>query len=217
MSQGLRSKLLKADLFEERRICVLSAGIKDVFFYKAVKKDIDLLFVGSFYAYKGLDRFIELLRRIDTPLNVCVVGSGDQEELLNNYIQKTKHKVQVYGVATQEELRVIYCRSRFLVNCSRLESFGLVITEAMACGTPVIATDTDGAREQLGRHNGLIIFGDNENQIQRQLLKTVKSGLELTPDKYKQLQSSVLEDVEKYRLSNISKKLVQLYNSIKGI
>ena len=215
VSNGLRSKVMAAQLIDLNHSTVLAAGIKDVFYLETTMKDIDLLFVGSFFPYKGLDRFIRLLKCIKHPLNVCIVGSGEEQILLDDFMLHTHHKVCAYGTATQEELQKIYSRSRFLINCSRLESFGLVITEAMACGTPVIAIDTDGAREQLNKNNGFIISGENEEQIHLSLLKSVQNALKIDSGNYAKLQSIVLNDIEKYRLTNVTNKLIKLYSRIK--
>src|SRR5207245_10699748 len=53
----------------------------------------------------------------------------------------------VHLVGCLADVAQFYCALDVLVSASHTESFGLAIVEAMACGTAVVATETEGARE----------------------------------------------------------------------
>lgn len=62
---------------------------------------------------------------------------------------------------TEQELIVIYSESLMTLCTSRLETFGLVPLESMACGTPVIATKVSGHRETvLDKKTGFLVDFD---------------------------------------------------------
>lgn len=126
--------------------------------------------VGQITPRKGQ---LELLRTFaqvqkDTPSTLLVVGAPifNQDEL---YLQNLKQTVKDFGI----ENRVVFLGSRSdvaaimqsldaLVINSRSEALVLVALEAMACRTPIIATDTGGTNEIIEhKKNGwLVPFGD---------------------------------------------------------
>ena len=58
------------------------------------------------------------------------------------------------GILPREQLAQVYAAADVFVMPSRSETFGLVMLEAMACGTPVAAYPVDGPLEVLGQHEG---------------------------------------------------------------
>ena len=100
------------------------------------------------------------------------------------------------------ELAALYCRAWVYASPSTYEGFGLPYAEALACGTPVIATPNDGSREMLSAGGGLLVddvaFGPAvlrllEDDMQRaglQRAASARSGdhdLEITIDAYEAL------------------------------
>lgn len=61
----------------------------------------------------------------------------------------SRHVVNDFGSQPSHSVADIVRQSKFMVNLSYNESFGLAMTEAMAMGIPVIATRTDGSLEQI--------------------------------------------------------------------
>ncbi|OGL88378.1 hypothetical protein A3H75_03430 [Candidatus Uhrbacteria bacterium RIFCSPLOWO2_02_FULL_51_9] len=91
-----------------------------------------------------------------------MVGTG---ELLNAYKKEAAHlgiadRVTFTGGVTDEELARWYAgaRAEILPSTDRSEAFGIVLIEAMACGTPVIASDLPGVRTVVERvHGGVLV------------------------------------------------------------
>jgi D-inositol-3-phosphate glycosyltransferase len=124
-----------------------------------------LLFVGRIDPIKGLDvlvRAVGLLR--DRPDLTLVVagGPGDEAELerVRGLIETLglRDKVQLRGAVPQEELPDYYSAASVCVVPSHYESFGLAAIEALACGTPVVASHVGGLPTVVrDGENGLLV------------------------------------------------------------
>lgn len=129
-----------------------------------------ILFAGRIEPLKGIDtlfRAIALLKAQADPLfdTLCVIviggdpseqGRRDNEEMARLHALREElglsDLITFLGARDQEALQFYYAAADCLVMPSHYESFGMVALEAMACGTPVIASDVGGL-SQLVRHN----------------------------------------------------------------
>lgn len=104
------------------------------------------LFVGRVSYEKNIEAFL----RLDVPGTKVVCGVGPLEASL-----KARYpQVRWLGVLPRDELARIYAAADLFVLPSKSETFGLVMLEAMACGTPVAAYPVDGPMEVLGQSTG---------------------------------------------------------------
>jgi D-inositol-3-phosphate glycosyltransferase len=119
-----------------------------------------LLFVGRIEPLKGLDNILQAvaqLRDQDAALLedvcMCVIGGeikeGEQDAELTRLMALRdqlglKERVTFLGARDQDILQYYYCAAEALIMPSDYESFGMVALEAMACGTPVIASEVGG-------------------------------------------------------------------------
>ena len=118
------------------------------------------LFVGRVSYEKNIDAFLSL----DIPGTKVVCGVGPLEASLK---QRYPH-VRWMGVLPRQELAKVYAAADVFVFPSRSETFGLVMLEAMATGTPVAAYPVDGPLEVLcraggadnGQHHGGVMDAD---------------------------------------------------------
>ncbi len=109
------------------------------------------LFVGRISYEKNIDAFLDL----DIPGTKVVCGVGPLEASL----KQRYPKVRWMGVLARPELARVYAAADVFVFPSRSETFGLVMLEAMAVGTPVAAYPVDGPLEVLGRSDGTLRGG----------------------------------------------------------
>ena len=102
-----------------------------------------LLFVGSLYPHKNIAVVLKALQKIPK-LNLVLVGSRSvfsaQVQALVTSLD-LENRVTFFGRATEGELHSLYKNAQALVQPSLSEGFGLTGIEAMAAGTPVIASD----------------------------------------------------------------------------
>lgn len=104
------------------------------------------LFVGRVSYEKNIDAFLKL----DLPGTKLVCGVGPLETSL----KERYPGVRWLGVLPRDVLAGVYAAADVFVFPSKSETFGLVMLEAMASGTPVAAYPVDGPLEVLGTQDG---------------------------------------------------------------
>ncbi len=117
-----------------------------------------LLCVGAVAPHKGQDLLLEALRGVaGLPWSCTVVGALDVDPPFVAQLRRTAERsgladrIRLPGPRNGEELRREYRAADLLVLPSRLEAYGMVLTEALAAGVPVLAGDVGGVREAVGR------------------------------------------------------------------
>lgn len=197
---------------------VLSAGIDGR--YAAARcvhfseKDIDLLYVGALDKNKGMDRLLALLPLMPN-CRVVVAGAGPWQATLE-VAAKQFANLQVVGAQSPEQLQKLYERARCFISLSRNESFGLVMAEAMACYTPVVATETDGSTAQVlpGITGYRISQQQSEPEIIAQVCQSIHQLFGLSNNAYATLQQACRQQAEAVLLPDVIRRLRQLYQDL---
>lgn len=158
---------------DTRKVVVVPPGVDVSRFYPIPKDEAKeyigvppcdrmLLFVGRIEPLKGLDTLIEAIGQmrnaglfIDQPICLTVIG-GDPDvspEAMSAEMARLKalrersgvgDLVTFIGKRDQDTLPYYYSAAEAVVMPSYYESFGMVALEAMACGTPVVASEVGG-------------------------------------------------------------------------
>jgi len=111
-----------------------------------------LLYVGRLQPIKGLETLLEAMVTVPAPTDLLIVG-GDQDEPENGHGAALRQQVTALGLERrvrflrsqpQRRLRLFYAAADATVMPSYYESFGMVALEAMACGSPVVASRVGG-------------------------------------------------------------------------
>ncbi|MDO5037154.1 MAG: glycosyltransferase family 1 protein [Tissierellia bacterium] len=124
-----------------------------------------LLFVGRLAPEKEIHRLYPLMAKRDD-LSLTLVGDGPEREKLEELFQGTR--TQFTGFVHGQALSELYASADAFIFPSASETLGLVITEAMASGTPVIAANSQPTREQIkDRENGLIFDQEDLRSLER--------------------------------------------------
>src|SRR3989338_2139080 len=118
-----------------------------------------LLYVGSFYPHKNIERLIDafdiLRAKYNLDINLALVGKKDYfQQQIKKYIT-TNYKLQTtncifYDYASDDELAELYQISALYIFPSLYEGFGLPPLEAMSFGVPVVASNASCIPEILG-------------------------------------------------------------------
>ncbi|MFN3438996.1 MAG: glycosyltransferase family 4 protein [Acidovorax sp.] len=111
-------------------------------------KGLVLVSVGHLVEVKGHHLVIELLTRLPSA-RLVIVGSGPWLERLQSLAQSlgVQDRVTFAGLQPNDRLKTYYSAADALVLASSREGWANVLLEAMACGTPVVATRVNGTPE----------------------------------------------------------------------
>ncbi|MBQ1073849.1 glycosyltransferase family 4 protein [Micromonospora sp. C31] len=124
-------------------------------------------FLGRFTeARKGFpilrDAFVELARQ-RPGLRLLVAGPGDADDLFGRFPAELRDRVTFLGLVSEEDkARMLRSVHLYVAPNTGGESFGMILTEALAAGTTVVASDLDAFRRVLdgGRAGRLFPTGD---------------------------------------------------------
>ncbi len=104
--------------------------------------------VGRLHPLKGHDLVIEAIAALPDA-TLLIAGSGPEGTALGKLARRlgVADRVRLLGQLAHDELPIVYSASDVLVLASSHEGWANVLLEAMACGTPVVATNVGGSRE----------------------------------------------------------------------
>jgi glycosyltransferase involved in cell wall biosynthesis len=105
-----------------------------------------LLFVGRLDAQKNVSRLVDAVRAVPSPVELVVVGDGEQRELVERRAAGLPN-VRLVGAHTGDGLQRWYRWAEAFVLASDREGMPLVLLEAMAAGLALVSTDVPGSRE----------------------------------------------------------------------
>lgn len=110
---------------------------------------LQVLAVGRMVPEKGFSDLITALGLMDRPVELVLVGDGPERDRLRRQAAAEGVALGLPGRLAPPMLRTAYARADVVAVASHREGFGLVACEAACCGTPVVATDSGGARDVL--------------------------------------------------------------------
>jgi glycosyltransferase involved in cell wall biosynthesis len=128
------------------------------------------IFVGSGTVRKGFDFILESMERLlseGLSFRLSVAGIIDRSLLSGR--ERVLNNIREYGMVRHNELPSVLRSAQCLLLPSRVDAFGLVVPEAMACGVPAIVSDMVGAKELIeeGRNGFIVPSGNSDALVER--------------------------------------------------
>jgi glycosyltransferase involved in cell wall biosynthesis len=160
-SDWTRQRLLARYPLAADRVHVARPGVDPAPLAPGSPAGTQLLCVAAVTPPKGYDLLAEALAKIaELPWRCEWVGSLARDpgfvarlhRQLDGY--GLAHRIQLTGARTGAELAATYAGADLLVLASRGETYGMVLTEALARGIPVLASEVGGVPEALGHAPG---------------------------------------------------------------
>jgi D-inositol-3-phosphate glycosyltransferase len=226
--------LYKADM---RKVYVVPPGVNVGHFYPIpvdeARQFIGLtpearmiLFVGRIEPLKGLDTLIKAVaclrvRDLAEPVHLAVIG-GDPDaapEVMSDEMARIQRMcddltlgkmVAFLGKRSQDTLPYYYSAAEAVIMPSHYESFGLVALEAMACGTPVIASQVGGLAFLV--QDGVTGYHvpDEDDQALCEKLTALLGDASLRMI----LGRNAVQYAQNYAWEKIAAQIVEIYNDV---
>ncbi len=175
-----------------------------------------VLYVGSIHFVKGVDILLKAMRQlIDRMPDVRLVVVGGsfyrkmqlQEARLRRMVYELglDNRVEFAGMQPPHEVGRHMRESAVLVLPSRAESFGAVLVEALACGTPVVATRCGGPEDIVTDQVGMLVPKDDVDVLAAAIGHVLERRSDYDPA---QLRAYALEN---FAWKRIAHRTVDLY------
>ncbi len=175
------------------------------------RKENEVLYVGRLVEYKGLAHLIRAMKAVQAEEEavLTVVGDGEDRAVFEEMCKKLGVNARFTGKLRRKEVVERMRRAKVLVlpSFSRLEAFGIVLLEAMACCTPVIGANVPGVGE-IASKAGFVF--ENDEELSELILELV--GNDSLVRKLGRKGRKVVE--ENYSWDVVVKKLERVYSEV---
>lgn len=231
VSENTKRDIIKYLHTPNEKVKVVLHGVEETFrpiqdekLWRKVRKKYRLperyvLYLGSTKPYKNLgnalEAFAKLKRLEDNPEDIRLVIGGlrhftrsNLDEKIENYGIETD--VVNIGYVAEEDLPVVYSMAELFLFPSLWEGFGLPALEAMACGVPVVTSNTSSLPEVVG-DAGILVNPEDTNAIARGMQRLLNDRI-----LKKKLAKKSIERARRFSWEEAAKKTLQIYHEIKG-
>jgi glycosyltransferase involved in cell wall biosynthesis len=233
VSNAVAQELRSSGVVSEKQIAVIPNGIDverfsraraqfdRVRFLHGMGLPVDCLLVGSIGELRTLKRHDDFIRAAALiaarfPETQFVLAgldtsaSGEVRKQLETLVNELGLSERFYFLGWLDDAEKLLCAMDVFVSASETESFGLAIVEAMAAGTAVVATATEGACEVIEhQQTGLLVPIGNVDQIAGSVIDLLSN-----PEKRRTIATqSAQSAVKNFSLTRMVDEIVTAYRS----
>ena len=214
VSQHLKQEILDTKIHPKQIVVTHNPVDTDLFKLKDNQSFKTMLFVGRLDNFKGALRCVKAFENIHQKYSdwkFSIVGDGEDYQPIVNYLESRKElesKIKLKGQLSKTQIAIEMQHADFLVFPSKHESFGLVITEALSAGLPVIVGNTTAPKEFVDAENGILVPFDD--------ITAIAHAMESMMNPLNTYHSQEIRDkiVLNFGFENFGKKLVNIYKSL---
>lgn len=168
--------------------------------------------VGDLKPIKQLDLLLRAFRLVSEKkegvFQLNLFGYGPEQKRLEKLCAELglEKSVTFHGYLSAAAVPDALRKAHALVLSSRVETFGIVLAEALACGLPVVATDGQGPRDIVGPEQGILVEEHNPEKL--------AAGMMQLFENYEAYRATVLSDYVKKHFSNavVAKEIKSVYS-----
>ncbi len=175
----------------------------------------NLLFVGRLEPRKGvldLLKGFRILRKTGCSCRLLVVGSGPQEREARRYVMTRRlANVEFLGrVSDAEKAQLFKTADVFISPATGHESFGIVLLEAMAAGTPIVCSDIHGYKGVVRRHREALLVPPHRPKA----IAAAVSRLLADPDLRAEMGRNGRERAEEFSWQRVTARVEAYYHFV---
>lgn len=170
--------------------------------------------VGRYCHEKGYDLLLKawcIVQNSIADWRLEVYGEGDRsqyDEMISS-LNIDRHRCILHGRSSniQDEFE----KSSLAVCSSKFEGFGLVITEAMSCGLPVVSFDCPWGPRAIIQdgEDGLLVENGNVEKLAEALIMMIQH-----PEMRSKMAAKAIENVQRFSIEKIAEKWRSLFDSL---
>ncbi len=226
--------LYKAD---DRKLTIIPPGVDTSHFYRIPSdeakqfiglkpEDRMILFVGRIEPLKGVDTLIQAMaclkwKHEGRPVHLAIIGGEPDASVEEMSVEMARlqkladdlsmgQTVLFLGKRGQDTLPYYYSAAEVVVMPSHYESFGMVALEAMACGTPVVASDVGGLGFLVQDGETGFTVPDGEPDLLCDRLSQLLGDAELRA----RMGARAAEVAQSYDWAKIARQIVDVYEGL---
>jgi glycosyltransferase involved in cell wall biosynthesis len=172
--------------------------------------EIQFTAVATWEKPKMPELFVEALNSIqlEIPQKIILnmIGNGSQLQA----ILKQKHNIQInpFGIKNSREIAEILNKSDYFLHASTIETFSIVIAEALSCGVPVCASNVGAIPDLIHVKNGVL--------VENNLSSWTAGILQLMKTTYYREEISV-QSARKFQMEAISNQFKIIYQTVENM
>lgn len=156
-----------------------------IFNYHPIKKDqqmITFCAVATWQQKTTPDKLPELFidalssiqKKVTQPLQLTIIGGGNKVAELKKRCKQSSLNARFTGFIPKEQIAVELNKSDFFIHASTVETFSIVVAEALSSGLPVVCSDTGALPELVNSSNG-IVCENTSDKWEKALLKIIET------------------------------------------
>jgi glycosyltransferase involved in cell wall biosynthesis len=201
-STYLQKSLIKFG-FNKEKIHVVPYGFPPISpkKYRTIDGKIKILYVGGLHQLKGLSYMFDAVNDLSQQVELTIIGSGNISKHLSKELKKHKY----LGSQSHQQVLKEMKENDILLFPTLSDGFGMVVSEAMSQGTPVIATDhccsIDIIQDGV---NGWIVPSRSSKAIKEKILYLLKHPNEIETNGKNALQTASSRSWQCYQNDIIS-------------
>ncbi len=199
------------------QIEVISNGV-DTKIFKATNKlhnRFKILHVGRLSNEKNVGTIIRAFKIVHDKVphaRLEIVGGGPVERKLHSLASQLdlNGSIDFKGFIKHDQLPGFFQTAGLFATASIMETFGMVVLEALACGTPVVAVNSPGIKDLVTIESGILGTKVDDQDIAQNILQTFS----WSDAKYNQMSRDCVQLASRHDITKVGHQLTKLYSNL---
>lgn len=174
------------------------------------ESDVVVIFVGMNFEVKGLDNLMAAMSQASSAkLKLWVIGKGNYKKYNSLAKKLGLEKNLIFAGVQTQGIEKLYGAADIFCMLSEFDTFGMAVSEAMACGLPVVVSPNVGAKDMVQSGvNGFVVNGGDTESVASKLLLLTDARLRQT------MGIAARQTALRHSWDAIAKQISEIYEDI---